>query len=415
MGCAVTHCAATPIVLEKYLVMELFYSTDIAAGICTLNEEESRHCAKVLRHVAGDIINVIDGEGTLYTCRIMESGRHVVCSIEGMQEGFGTHNYRLTMAVSPTKNIDRYEWFLEKATEMGVDVIVPVIGEYSERKIIKPERLEKILVSAAKQSLKGAIPKLREAVSVKEFISNIQDTCNQPGSSFGAGQGKDLSCLSNQSGSSCGAGQGGPAYVESSSTADTLTNKNSVEDSGLTGGGKSGTGISNTAMSGTEMSCTEMLSTQMSCTEISGGEMSCTEMSCTEMSCAEISGGEMSCSEMLSTEMSESVFSVGGIKLIAYCGEQKKITLADAVAQAKALAMSHGQVCGTVPGIGDIKGFACGAVPEITILIGPEGDFSSSEVEAAVAAGFTPLTLGDSRLRTETAAVAAVAGVYFMM
>ena len=395
MGCAVTHCAATPIVLEKYLVMELFYSTDIAAGICTLNEEESRHCAKVLRHVAGDIINVIDGEGTLYTCRIMESGRHVVCSIEGIQEGFGTHNYRLTMAVSPTKNIDRYEWFLEKATEMGVDVIVPVIGEHSERKIIKPERLEKILVSAAKQSLKGAIPKLREAVSVKDFISNIQDTCNQPGSSCGAGQGKDLSCLSNQSGSSCGAGQGGPAYVESSSTADTLTNKNSVEVSGMTGGGKSGTGISNIAMSGTE---------------ISGAEMSCTEMLSTEMLST-----EMSCTEMLSTEMSESVFPVGGIKLIAYCGEQKKITLADAVAQAKAMAMSHGLVCGNVPEIGDIKGFACGAVPEITILIGPEGDFSSSEVEAAVAAGFTPLTLGDSRLRTETAAVAAVAGVYFMM
>ena len=147
--------------------MELFYSTDIANGLCTLTEEESRHCSKVLRHQAGDMINVIDGSGSLYSCRIIECGKKVVCTIEEVQERFGAHNYHLTMAVCPTKNIDRYEWFLEKATEMGVDIVVSVIGEHSERRIIKPERLEKILVSAAKQSLKGAVPQLKDAVTVK--------------------------------------------------------------------------------------------------------------------------------------------------------------------------------------------------------------------------------------------------------
>lgn len=250
--------------------MELFYSTDIENGFCTLAEEESRHCAKVLRHVVGDVINVIDGCGALYNCRIIECGKKVVCSVESVQQGFGAHGYHLTMAVCPTKNIDRYEWFLEKATEMGVDVLVPVIGEHSERKVVKPERLEKILVSAAKQSLKGAVPVLQEAVSVKRFIKEATS---------------------------------GP-----------------------------------------------------------------------------------------------------GVKLIAYCGEQEKITLAEAVARAKAMAV--------LPSVGEPDG---PALPEITILIGPEGDFSPAEVDAAIAAGFKPLTLGDSRLRTETAAVAAVAGVYFMV
>lgn len=253
--------------------MELFYSTELENGLCTLTEEESRHCAKVLRHTVGDTIKVIDGSGALYTCRIIECGKKVVCSVEQAEENFGAHKYHLTMAVCPTKNIDRYEWFLEKATEMGVDVVVPVIGEHSERRIIKPERLEKILVSAAKQSLKGAIPVLEEAVSVKQFI-------------------KECAAADN-----------------SSSAGDAIP-----------------------------------------------------------------VGGE--------------------VKLIAYCGEQEKVTLSQAVQKAAA----------ANPG-----------APRITILIGPEGDFSPAEVDAAIAAGFSPLTLGDSRLRTETAAVAAVAGVYFMV
>ena len=276
--------------------MELFYSTEIDNGLCTLTEEESRHCAKVLRHTVGDTINVIDGCGSLLECRIIECGKRVICSVENVQENFGTHSYHLTMAVCPTKNIDRYEWFLEKATEMGVDVVGPVIVEHSERRIIKPERLEKILVSAAKQSLKGAIPVLKEAVSVKQFIKE----------SAGAS-------------GVCGEGAAGA--------------------SGVCGEGA----VENTLSAG------------------------------------------------------------GEVKLIAYCGEQEKVTLAQAVQMArdKAAAVASGST-------------KTGCTPRITILIGPEGDFSPAEVDAAIAAGFLPLTLGDSRLRTETAAVAAVAGVYFM-
>lgn len=240
--------------------MELFYSKDIANGICVLDEQESRHCAKVLRHQEGDIINVIDGAGSLYECKIDQIKREVVCRVVSEQKNFGTHNYNLTMAVCPTKNIDRYEWFLEKATEMGIDVIVPAIGEHSERKIVKPERLEKILVSAAKQSLKAAIPVLSEQISVKEYIKSSNLSSN-------------------------------------------------------------------------------------------------------------------------------------AIKLIAYCGDKEKVSLNEVLESAK-------------------KTAACGKAAEIVILIGPEGDFSEQEVQLALENGFKPLTLGKSRLRTETAAVFACACVY---
>lgn len=151
--------------------MELFYSKDIDGARVSLGPEESGHCVKVLRHRAGDEVNVIDGDGTLYLCRLTDdSPKGAVAEIVGCTEGWGSHRYHLTMAVAPTKNMDRYEWFVEKACEVGMDSVVPVIGEHSERRVIKPERLEKILVSATKQSLKAKVPELRVAVSVKDFI-----------------------------------------------------------------------------------------------------------------------------------------------------------------------------------------------------------------------------------------------------
>lgn len=247
--------------------MELFYSDNFINGICTLNEEESRHCTKVLRHVVADVIHVIDGAGGLYDCKIKECKKEVVCEVICCKEGWGVHPYSLTMAVAPTKNIDRYEWFLEKATEIGVDKIVPVIGEHSERKIVKAERLYKILVSAAKQSLKAAIPVLEPEESVLSFIKRHAQT---------------------------------PA-----------------------------------------------------------------------------------------------------LKLIAYCGEAQKESLPQVLKgynslHSAALALQRAQ-----------------ELPQIIILIGPEGDFSPKEVEEAFEAGFKPVHLGTSRLRTETAAVAAVSCVYF--
>ena len=151
--------------------MEVFYSRSFTGGSCTLDPEESGHCVRVLRHREGDEIFVIDGEGTLYTCVLTDaSPKGAVARIVKEEPDWGAHPYFLQMAVCPTKNLDRYEWFAEKATELGLDEIVPVIGDHSERKVFKPERLRRILLSASKQSLKGAIPSVAEPLSVKEFI-----------------------------------------------------------------------------------------------------------------------------------------------------------------------------------------------------------------------------------------------------
>ena len=240
--------------------MELFYSRDIEGGICRLDQDESGHCIKVLRHRAGDEISVIDGCGTLYRCRITsDSHKGVEAMVLSTEEGWGSHPYRLHMAVCPTKNNDRYEWFAEKACEIGMDEVSPVIGEHSERRIFKTSRIEKILVSAAKQSLKGAVPSVNEPVSVKEFIETY----------------------------------GTPEHADY-------------------------------------------------------------------------------------------------LKMIAYCFEDENIPRRS---------------------IKDILGEYNGS--EIMILIGPEGDFSRAEAELALAKGFIPVHLGDSRLRTETAALTAVSAVYF--
>ena len=156
--------------------MEVFYSRDFVSGICTLPEEESAHCVKVMRHREGDEIFVIDGEGTLYTCRLTDaSSKAAQAQIIKVEPDWGAHPYFLQMAVCPTKNLDRYEWFAEKATEVGLDMISPVIGEHSERKIFKTERLRRILLSASKQSLKGAVPQVEEPISVKDFILSVPE------------------------------------------------------------------------------------------------------------------------------------------------------------------------------------------------------------------------------------------------
>ena len=237
--------------------MELFFSSNIEAGVCRLDHDESGHCIKVLRHKCGDQINVIDGSGTLHRCRITaDSHKGVEAMIVESEENWGSHPYRLHMAVCPTKNNDRYEWFAEKACEIGFDVLHPVIGEHSERRVLKTQRVEKILVSAAKQSLKAAVPVVNEPVSVKDFIKDCQD--------------KDA------------------------------------------------------------------------------------------------------------------------LKLIAYCFDDENMprrSIKDALS--------------------DFQG------QEIVVMIGPEGDFSKHEADLAMEAGFIPVHLGNSRLRTETAALAAVSAVYF--
>lgn len=245
--------------------MELFYAYKIEDGQAWLDAEESAHCVRVLRHRAGDGIAVIArpqaGPAELYTCVITDdSPKGVLARVESVQEGWGAHPYYLRMAVCPTKNIDRYEWFVEKAVELGVDEIVPVIGEHSERRVVRVDRLQKIAVSAAKQSLKGAIPVIAEPVSVLDFIA---------------------SCPSE-----------GP-----------------------------------------------------------------------------------------------------DIRLIAYCSDD---------------VAPRGSIVETLS-------HAAASAPGISVLIGPEGDFSQEEVRAALDAGFEPVHLGPSRLRTETAAITAVEAVYLTL
>lgn len=258
--------------------MELFFSSDIEGGICRLDKDESGHCVKVLRHRIGDEISVIDGCGTLYRCRITsDSPKGVEAMVLEETPDWGGHPYRLHMAVCPTKNNDRYEWFVEKACEIGLDEISPVIGEHSERRVFKTARVEKILVSAAKQSLKGAVPVVNEPVAVREFIERMAD---------GSGVGS----------------VGGMA--------------------GGSGAGGAGTGEP--------------------------------------------------------------------LKLIAYCFEDERVPR-----------RSIKEVLGGYEG------------SDVVVLIGPEGDFSKAEAELAIQNGFIPVHLGDSRLRTETAALTAVAAVYF--
>ena len=223
-----------------------------------LDAEESNHCVKVLRHRVGDDVDVIDGLGTLYHCRLtLDSPKGAEAQVLEAVPGWHGHPYRLTIGCCPTKNNDRFEWFVEKATEIGVDRIVPLIGERSERKVYKTDRAKRIALSATKQSLKARIPVIEEPVTVKEFLK---------------------------------------------------------------------------------------------------------------------------------TEIPEQVGD--DVKLIAYCfeGEQKRVSIVDVLKETKA--------------------------KDITILIGPEGDFSPEEAKLAVENGYIPIHLGPSRLRTETAAVTAAEAVY---
>lgn len=162
--------------------MEIFYTEDIEGNVCRLDADESAHCIRVLRHRCGDAISVIDGRGNLMKCRIVsDSPKGAEAEIMETLPDWGGHPYRLHLAVCPTKNNDRYEWFAEKACEIGADTIIPIIGEHSERKVFKTARIEKILVSAAKQSLKGAVPAVLGPMTVRDFIMEYGDIPDNTG------------------------------------------------------------------------------------------------------------------------------------------------------------------------------------------------------------------------------------------
>lgn len=155
--------------------MQLFYAPDITETPF-LPEEESLHCVKVLRMKEGCMLDVIDGRGGVYHARIVSAHpKRTELEILDVEHEWRKRPFRLHLAVAPTKNIDRFEWFVEKATEIGFDTLTPIECRYSERRIVKPERIEKILVSAAKQSLKAYVPKLNPMVDFDTFMSGVTE------------------------------------------------------------------------------------------------------------------------------------------------------------------------------------------------------------------------------------------------
>lgn len=151
--------------------MQIFYAPDISGSTYTLNEEESKHCIRVLRLNPGDEITLVDGKGNLFKTHIIDPHvkRCQVLVVEAFPE-FEKRNFYLHIAIAPTKNIERFEWFLEKATEIGIDEITPLLCDHSERKVVNNERLEKIIVAAMKQSIKAYLPKLNQMIPFKQFL-----------------------------------------------------------------------------------------------------------------------------------------------------------------------------------------------------------------------------------------------------
>ena len=150
--------------------MQLFYLENPKDEII-LSAEESKHATKVLRKKEGDILNFTDGKGGFYKAEItLADSRKCRLKIVSSEQKEKQHNYHLHIAIAPIKNMDRFEWFIEKATEIGIDEITPIICSRSERKVIKTERGNRILLSAMKQSLKYHLPKLNEAISLTNFI-----------------------------------------------------------------------------------------------------------------------------------------------------------------------------------------------------------------------------------------------------
>ena len=161
--------------------MYLFYHTDIPHDIAigqtvTLDEEQSAHAVRVLRYMAGETIHIADGRGTLCEAVIMNPHpKHCEVEINRIEQQRKHHRCDVHIAVAPTKNIERMEWLAEKCTEIGVDRITPLLCHYSERKVIRTDRLAKIILSAAKQSLSAYLPQLSELTPFKDCVASATE------------------------------------------------------------------------------------------------------------------------------------------------------------------------------------------------------------------------------------------------
>ncbi|MES2593316.1 MAG: 16S rRNA (uracil(1498)-N(3))-methyltransferase [Bacteroidota bacterium] len=169
--------------------MHLFYTPDILSipfsnepFLYTLNEDESKHGIRVLRLTTGSKIVLIDGQGGWYHAEIVDDNpKRCSVNITKTIKECGKRSFHLHIAIAPTKNMDRLEWFTEKATEMGIDEISTINCKNSERPVVKTERLNKVAISAIKQSLKAYLPKVNEMLDFKKFMAS---TANFQGQKF---------------------------------------------------------------------------------------------------------------------------------------------------------------------------------------------------------------------------------------
>lgn len=152
--------------------MQLFYAPNITLPFYTLDEEESKHCVRVLRLTAGDTIHITDGAGNMHTAILTDANpKRCIVKVTDTVAEFEKRSYGLTIAAAPTKNIERFEWFLEKATEAGIDRVIPIECDHSERRTIKHDREERVITSAVKQSLKAYHPVLDHLTDVRKVIT----------------------------------------------------------------------------------------------------------------------------------------------------------------------------------------------------------------------------------------------------
>ncbi|MDN5214165.1 16S rRNA (uracil(1498)-N(3))-methyltransferase [Fulvivirgaceae bacterium BMA12] len=165
--------------------MRLFYQPHIGSGADYLDLEESRHCVKVLRLKQGDPIRIIDGSGWLYSGQLTRVDARK-CFFSVVEKHFEEpKDYHIHVAIAPTKNLDRLEWFVEKSVEIGIDRISPILCRQSERRTLKTDRLKRKAVSAMKQSLKFRMPEISELLpferilsdtgNVEKFIAHVDD------------------------------------------------------------------------------------------------------------------------------------------------------------------------------------------------------------------------------------------------
>lgn len=156
--------------------MNLFYAPEISGDLFTLDKEESNHLVRVLRMKENDVVHFTDGKGFFYDCLIVDANpKKCVVSVENKYEGSHRRNFFLQIAIAPTKNNARFEWFLEKSTEIGIDTVTPLICAHSERKDVKTERLNKVITAAVKQSIKSFHPKLEVQQAFNFFVKQPFD------------------------------------------------------------------------------------------------------------------------------------------------------------------------------------------------------------------------------------------------